>query len=366
MLNEITSLRSTVNILTSSPSPSPSTNASGPQFNMSPFTAQQINPYFQPVSPISPVSQHSTYQPIFAQGSSNGSLPSANQNTYQVGQVVRPQVSQPNHTPPPCLEDSPRLDVQLPHQATAPDPSPQLTSLETSTPSSSSGLRLKGKRRRKSVKPSDDGSSSSSSSSSSDSAISRTRKRLNHHDTRCYTIQVSFYFLLWYKFRYSVSRPILQHAMRNHVRRMMNIESETRLPDSHIEGNPLGPTEPVRFVWDKTTKQSVHNARMRARILEDIMAKRRNYKHVPRKEFSKKSVETAFEQRYVTLRQKFRVQRDDFTAENAKKREDHKAQKARHLSRRRIVRPITCLIIGTFSDHHSILQRNSTIDQKLA
>ena len=192
MLNEITSLRSTVNILTSSPSPSPPTNASSPQFNMSPFMAQQISPYFQPASPISPVSQHSIYQPIFVQGSSNGSLPSANQNTYQVGQVVRPQISQPNYAPPSCLEESPRLDVQLPHQAAA-DPSPQLTSLETSTSSSPSGLNLKGKKRRKSVKPSDDGSSSLSSSSS-DSARSRTRKRLNHHDTRCYTIQVRLFF----------------------------------------------------------------------------------------------------------------------------------------------------------------------------
>ena len=152
--------------------------------------------------------------------------------------------------------------------------------------------------------------------------------------------------------------------MRNHVSHMMNIESESRLPDSHIEGNPLGPTEPVRFVWDKTTKQSVHNARMKARILEDIMTKRRKYKYVPQKEFSKKSIEAAFEQRYVTLRQKFRAQRDDFAAENTKKREDYKARKARHLSRRKIVCPITCLIIGTFS--HLILQRNSTIVQKPA
>ena len=207
MFNEITSLRSAVNTLTSSPSSSPPTNASSPQFNMSPFMAQQINPYFQPASPISPVSQHSTYQPIFVQGSSNGSLPSANQNTYQVGQVVRPQMSQLNHAPP-CLEESPRLDVQLPHQATSPDPSPQLTSLETSTPSSSSGLHLKGKRRRKSVKPIDD-ESSSSNSSSSDSAISRNPKRSNHHDTRCYTIQVSSSFLLQHMFRYSVFPPVL-------------------------------------------------------------------------------------------------------------------------------------------------------------
>lgn len=241
MFNEIASLRSTVNILTSNPSPSPSTNASSPQFNMSPFMAQQINPYFQPASPVSPVSQHSTYQPIFVQGSSNGSLPSANQNAYQVGQVMRPQISQPNHAPSPCLEESPRLDVQLPHQAIAPDLSPQLTSLETSTPSSSSGLQLKRKRRRKSIKSSDDGSSSSSSSSS-DSAISRTRKRSNHHDTRCYTIQVSFYFLLWHKFGYSVSRPILQacHAKSRSSH------------DEHRVGNST-PRQPYRgqSTWSK-------------------------------------------------------------------------------------------------------------------
>lgn len=130
----------------------------------------------------------------------------------------------------------------------------------------------------------------------------------------------------------------------------MNIESETQLPDSHIEGNSLGPNEPVRFVWDKTTKQSVHNARMRTRILEDIMENRHIYKHVPQKEFSKKNVEAAFEQRYVTLRQKFRAQRDALTAENTKKREDHKARKARHLSRRKNVRPIACLILWTFAD----------------
>ena len=135
---------------------------------------------------------------------------------------------------------------------------------------------------------------------------------------------------------------------------MMNIESDRKLPDSHIEGNPLGPTEPIRFVWDKTTKQSVHNARMKARVLEDILEKRRTYKHVPQKEFSKKSVEAAFEQRYVTLRQKFRAQRDALAAENNKKREDHKARRARHLSRRKIVRPITCLILRTFPDHQSI------------
>ena len=125
---------------------------------------------------------------------------------------------------------------------------------------------------------------------------------------------------------------------------MMNIESEARLPDSYIEGIPLDSTQPVRFVWDKTTKQSVHNSRMKTRILEDIIENRYRYKHVPQKEFSKRSVEAAFEQRYVTLRQKFRAQRDALAAENTKKREDYKARRARHLSRRKSVRPVTCLI----------------------
>lgn len=198
MFNEITSLRSTVNILTSNPPaayPSPSTNASiSPQFNMSPLV-QQINPYFQPASPISPVSQHSTHQPVFVQGSSNSPLPSVNQTTYQdqIGQVVQPQIPQPMHPLPPRLEES-RLAVELPRHAITPDPSPQLTSLETSTPSPSSHPR--GKRRQKSAQPSDDGSSSSSSS---DSTTSRPRKRSNHHDTRCYTIQVSFSSVPWHQ-----------------------------------------------------------------------------------------------------------------------------------------------------------------------
>lgn len=172
MFNEIISLRST---LASNP-PATSLN---PQFNIS------TSPHFQPASPVSPVSQHSTYLPVFAQGSSNAPLPNAN---YPIDQVVRPQISHPNYAPSPRLEESS-------HQVITPDPSPQLTSLETSTPSSSSGLHPKGKRRRKSVRLSDDGNSSSSSSSDS----SQPRKRSNHHDTRCYTIQVSFSFIFWHK-----------------------------------------------------------------------------------------------------------------------------------------------------------------------
>lgn len=125
--------------------------------------------------------------------------------------------------------------------------------------------------------------------------------------------------------------------MRAHFLRLMQLESDKDLPDSHTEGVALNDSEPVRFVWDKTTKQSVHNARMKTRIIGDIKDERRRYKHVPIKDFNKKTLDSAFEQCFVTFRQKFRAQRDTLTALNQKNREDAKARKSRHLSRRKMV-----------------------------
>jgi hypothetical protein len=99
----------------------------------------------------------------------------------------------------------------------------------------------------------------------------------------------------------------------------------------------LEATAPVRFVWDKTAKQSVHNSRMKTRILEDLKANRRLYKHVPDKDFSKKSLDSAFDQCFTTYRQKYKIQRDSQAAENAKRREENKALKARRLNRRKFV-----------------------------
>lgn len=130
--------------------------------------------------------------------------------------------------------------------------------------------------------------------------------------------------------------------MRLHMIRMMVIETDKKLPDSHTEGTSLSLSDPVRFVWDKTTKQSVHNSRMKTRVLEDIKENQRLYKHVNPKEFSKKVLDTAFEQCFTTLRTKFKSQRDRLIAEHLKKREDGKARKARHLSRRKIV----CIFIS--------------------
>ncbi|KAG0709780.1 hypothetical protein DFH29DRAFT_885778 [Suillus ampliporus] len=146
------------------------------------------------------------------------------------------------------------------------------------------------------------------------SLVERPIKRKNHHDTRCLTIQ---------------------HAMRSHLLRVMHLEDDKRLPDGHAEGMVLGPNDPVRFVWDKTPKQSVHNGRMKERVLQDLRAHRHLYKHVPDKDFNKKSLESVFDQAFVTFRQKFRAQRDTSVANNQKQREDVKAMRSRRLSRKK-------------------------------
>ncbi|KAJ3564830.1 hypothetical protein NP233_g8035 [Leucocoprinus birnbaumii] len=124
--------------------------------------------------------------------------------------------------------------------------------------------------------------------------------------------------------------------MRAHFLRMMQIETDKELPDSHAEGAALGPNDPVRFVWDKTTKQSVHNSRMKTRIMNDIKENSKLYKHVPRKDFNKKILDATFEQCFVTFRTKARAQRDAQSAQNLKRREDAKARRARHISRRKL------------------------------
>ncbi|KAJ7178988.1 hypothetical protein C8R46DRAFT_1072102 [Mycena filopes] len=164
------------------------------------------------------------------------------------------------------------------------------------------------KRRRRSAPLSDDESASDSSSSS------RPARRTDHHDKRILTVQ---------------------RAMRAHILLSMDLANDKALPDSHAEGEPLDPLAPVRFVWDKTSKQSAHNGRMKLQVVEDFHARRRLYKHVPDKEFGKKVVDSAFEQSFTTFRQKFKAQRDAIAASRARQREDVKARKARHLGRRK-------------------------------
>ncbi|KAK2466118.1 hypothetical protein APHAL10511_001760 [Amanita phalloides] len=197
-------------------------------------------------------------------------------------------------------------------QSVTPSPSPQLSVLHPPTYLS----KMKRKRKTPDVtNDDDDDDDDDGGSDGSDGAPVQRIRRTNHHDKRCLTIQ---------------------HAMRLHFLCSMELDTDKDLPDSHVEGAALEDTQPVRFVWDKTTKQSVHNLRMKSRILSDMKVKRTVYKHVPDREFGKKSLDSAFEQCFTTFRQKFRAQRDAVVATNLKQREDQKARKARHLSRRKL------------------------------
>lgn len=125
--------------------------------------------------------------------------------------------------------------------------------------------------------------------------------------------------------------------MRLHLLQLMKVEKDESLPDSHVEGRQLLPDEPVRFVWEKTPKQSAHNTAMKKRVVADIKANRSAYKYVPDKDFTKRNLESVFDQVYTTLRQKFKAQKDSTAALSLKRREDQKAMKARRLSRKKLV-----------------------------
>ncbi|KAJ7638999.1 hypothetical protein FB45DRAFT_904458 [Roridomyces roridus] len=127
----------------------------------------------------------------------------------------------------------------------------------------------------------------------------------------------------------------VQAAMRAHILLLMDLENDKTLPDSHLEGLRLDPPNAVRFVWEKTTKQSTHNGRMKNRVVDDFRDRRHLYKHVADREFNKKIVDTAFEQCFTTLRQKFRTQHDVVAASRHKEREGTKARKSRHVARRK-------------------------------
>ncbi|KAJ7283938.1 hypothetical protein C8J57DRAFT_1054359 [Mycena rebaudengoi] len=252
MRAEISSLRA---LFTANPSPLFTPH------NGSPAIANLGPP--RPASPISPVSQPSSY--------SHQSLPANNEPIHER-----------------------RSTSELRLESEAPSSAPESH-----------------KRRRSDLSSADDSDSSSDSSSSRSRQVQRRR---NNHDTRTLTIH---------------------RAIRAHILLMMDLENDKKLPDSHTEGEPLEPPQPVRFVWDKTTKQSAHNGRMKLRILEDLKARRRLYKHVPDKDFGKKTVDAAFEQSFTTFRQKFRAQRDAMAAMHLKRREDGKARKSRHITRRK-------------------------------
>ncbi|KXN83740.1 hypothetical protein AN958_00883 [Leucoagaricus sp. SymC.cos] len=335
----------------------PVTGLFTPQYCMSPAVLpSQPHQSNQPVSPVSPVPQNvpiyntghytqgsfATAHPSVTQRFNEGGIDEyqAQQTTLQMQQQspdlqhlpdqryqnVQHQSAPVAHAfqPEPQIQSStsvppPPVDSLSPPRSVTPSPSPLTGSADVSrSPRSPRSPYLSQANSRSSRKRSIADISSTDSGSDSDSSEANPRyriRRTNHHDRRCLTIH---------------------HAMRAHFLRMMQLETDKELPDSHTEGASLGPDDPIRFVWDKTTKQSVHNSRMKTRIMNDIKGNSKLYKHVPWKDFNKKILEATFEQCFVTFRQKFRAQRDALTAQNLKKREDAKARRARHVSRRKI------------------------------
>jgi hypothetical protein len=121
------------------------------------------------------------------------------------------------------------------------------------------------------------------------------------------------------------------------MHRVLGIGPEDDLPPSHLEGLPLSDNEPIRFVWEKTIKQSKHNAFMKERFLADLRAHRRLYEHVPEAEFAPKSISTSFDQAFATFRQRYKVQIDPTVLLTVKTREEQKAMKSRRLHRKKLV-----------------------------
>lgn len=120
----------------------------------------------------------------------------------------------------------------------------------------------------------------------------------------------------------------------------MRIKQSEPLPDSYDQSEPLENDEPVRFVWEKTIKKSSHNTSMKTRVLKSLVAQRKRYKHVPDKEFEKKVLDTAFEQAYQTMRQKYKIQKDEMSTQKHRRSEEQKYLRARRKERKKTVRHV--------------------------
>ncbi len=268
-----------------------------------------------PLSPVSQSAYVSSNLPTFIEGSSNQPFTSP----------LLPPAQTPQMLPSP-------VEVSTPAVTQTEEPASPAVQSPVPVPTSTLGKR----RFIPAPIPSDSEEEESSDDESDTGTSTAPKKRKNGHDSRCLTIHVSRVFFLFSFYTYSES----QHALRTHIFRCMKVKLSEDLPDSHIEGEPLDANEPVRFVWDKTTKQSIHNAEMKKRIIADLKTRRRLYKHVPDKDFNKKTLDTGFDQAFTTLRQKFKAQRDETAAHHNKRREEAKALKARRRERKKHVSPL--------------------------
>jgi hypothetical protein len=169
---EITSLRSLINA-----NPTPNT-----QYSMSPAMsvhAMSVQRPPEPVSPISPESQPSTYvQPMFVQGSSSNPLGHQPPQSQHFQQPLRPGIT-----------------ITVPSvPSVTPIPSPLHTSVGPSQlhPDVLPAPVNRKKRQTSDLSSEDDGYNDSDSSSSNKG---RPIKRTNHHDKRCLTINVGIFMV---------------------------------------------------------------------------------------------------------------------------------------------------------------------------
>jgi len=125
--------------------------------------------------------------------------------------------------------------------------------------------------------------------------------------------------------------------MRSHLNKLMAITEDGPLPANHIEGAPLTDDEPVRFIWARTVKQSQHNARMKKRVINDLIGSKELYEHVPQEEFKAENLDTVFDQTFSTLRSKYKAQTDANVAQRRKEKEINKMIKTRRNNRKRAV-----------------------------
>ncbi|THH27286.1 hypothetical protein EUX98_g6906 [Antrodiella citrinella] len=296
---QLLDMKEEIGMLKSSMTSAPTAPASIPDIHFpAPVTHPNLRIPVTTPAPLTPVSQHAyPPQPAFVEGSSSNLYEPQTPSATHPSSLLTPQISH--------MSSAGTSTYNTPSPVVMHAPSP-MNAIPPAGPSTS---------RKRSAPPSQSSNDDSEDDSGLDDSGALPRKRLNGHDKRCLTIQ---------------------HAIRAHFLRIMKIQSDRDLPASHPEGVPLSDDMPIRYIWEKTTKQSPHNAAMKSRFLSDIKAKhKRLYKYVPEKDFSAKTLENAYDQAYTTLRQKYKAQKDHNLAENIRIKEEQKALKSRRNFRKK-------------------------------
>ncbi|CAL1700915.1 unnamed protein product [Somion occarium] len=320
MKEEISSLKEYISIQSSRTSPSFSSGVNTPgsyYHSIMPTLEQAYVP--PPDSPFSPSSQ-SPYpaSPMFVQGSSRQpimapqSMPVTPVAVLSPPPIMTHAASTPLPPTPSIASEPPPISSDISTSPTVSVPPTPANNLVVPSPSVYPTPNP-----RKRPPPVANGESDRDDTGSErprSIGVDRPAKRINGHDSRCLTIHA---------------------AMRTRILRAMGLKSDKNLPDSHVEGRPIADSDPIRFVWERTAKQSPHNAEMKIRVLKDLKNNRHLYKDVPDADFEDKVIQASFDQVFSTFRSKFRAQRDAALAGLVKLREDTKALKSRRVKRKK-------------------------------